>query len=487
MDLSPLPILDAADRYRGEIVDLDTGRTVSADALRAACEQVGASLANSGLTSGARAVVAIDNRPHFIATLLAVLQQGGCPLLVHPKAPAPELKRTALRFGATMVVSATCPAEDLQSEAMPAARIDHDDWIALATATVDPSTSGFDGEFPDLVSVPLHPTSGTTGVPKVAARPGFAATEEARHYIETIGITAEDSIVAVPPMCHAYAYGMCVMVPLLSGARVVSMRSFQTKLLLDALTAGQITILPAVPAMLDALMFGAGDRLRGTVRTVLSAGSPLSERTASRFHEKSGVRIRPLYGTTETGGITVAPNGNEQTAGSCVGPPMQGVDAEVRSEGESGNGTPGLGRVHIRSSSMMAGYFAHQGVDTSPVAEGWFATGDLGHIDEAGRIHLMGRETDVINVAGLKVIPLEVEEAIAAMPGIVEVKVYAGVRRNGSQYVKAAVVTEGDANPDLIRSYCETNLVYYKRPERILSVEQLPRSPAGKILRDQLP
>ena len=99
----------------------------------------------------------------------------------------------------------------------------------------------------------------------------------------------------------------------------------------------------------------------------------------------------------------------------------------------------------------------------------------------------MGRETEVINVEGLKVIPCEVEEVIAALPGVLEVKVYAGQRRNGGQFVKAAVVTEPHVDAAAIRAHCETNLVYYKRPERIIPVERLPRSPAGKILRDQLP
>jgi acyl-coenzyme A synthetase/AMP-(fatty) acid ligase len=335
--------------------------------------------------------------------------------------------------------------------------------------------------------VPLHPTSGTTGEPKVAVRPGRAAVEEARHYVETIGITPDDSILAVAPMCHAYAYGMCVMVPLISGARVISMRSFQASRVFAALANERVTVLPAVPAMIDVLMFGAGERLRGSVRTVLTAGSPLSERTANRFAERSDVKLRPLYGTTETGGITVAPAGDEQIAGSCVGPPMSGVEAEVRPDAESAAAQPGVGRLYIRSSSMMAGYFGRQGVDSSPILDGWFATGDLAWMDPAGRIHLMGRETDVINVEGLKVIPLEVEEVIAAVPGVVEVKVYAGKRRNGSQFIKAAVVTESGVDASAIRAHCETNLVYYKRPERILPLDKLPRSPAGKILRDQLP
>jgi acyl-CoA synthetase (AMP-forming)/AMP-acid ligase II len=136
---------------------------------------------------------------------------------------------------------------------------------------------------------------------------------------------------------------------------------------------------------------------------------------------------------------------------------------------------------------MMAGYLGRDTIDIGPIPDGWFATGDLAWMDQAGRIHLMGREADVINVEGLKVIPSEVEEVIASLTGVVEVKVYAGRRLSGGQFIKAAVVLEGEVDESAIRAHCEKHLVYYKRPERILPVERLPRSPAGKILRDQLP
>jgi long-chain acyl-CoA synthetase len=487
MDLSPQPILDAAEGYRGKFVDLDTGQVVHAADFHAARFQLAERLTSLGLSPGQRVVVAVSNGPQFTVTLTAVLSVGGSPLLVHAKTPAAELKRTALRFGAHVVLSDECPLADFEAEGLPIAALSAGDWLQLGAARIDRRTPGFDANYAELAGVPLHPTSGTTGVPKVAVRPGKAATEEARHYIETMGITADDTILAIAPMCHAYAYGMCVMVPLLSGASVVSMRSFQASKVYQGLTEEHVTILPAVPAMLDVLLFGAGDRLRGTVRTVLSAGSPLSERTAERFHAKSGLMVRPLYGTTESGGITVAPAGERQIAGSCVGPPMNGVEGQVRPHPSHTDAQAGVGRLFIRSSSMMAGYLGADGVDASPLSDGWFETGDLARLDKSGYIYLLGREAEVINVEGLKVIPSEVEEVIASIPGVVEVKVYAGSRKSGGQFIKAAVVFEENLDVQLIRAHCERHLVYYKRPERILPVATLPRSPAGKILRDQLP
>jgi acyl-CoA synthetase (AMP-forming)/AMP-acid ligase II len=136
---------------------------------------------------------------------------------------------------------------------------------------------------------------------------------------------------------------------------------------------------------------------------------------------------------------------------------------------------------------MMAGYVAPYGLDTSPLVEGWLRTGDLGERDDSGALYLKGRENEVINVAGMKVIPSEVEEVVSLLPGVAEVKVYPGTHPSGAQYVKAAVVAEQPLDAAAVRAHCRRNLIYYKRPERIALLDSLPRSPAGKIVREQLP
>ena len=135
----------------------------------------------------------------------------------------------------------------------------------------------------------------------------------------------------------------------------------------------------------------------------------------------------------------------------------------------------------------MAGYLTPSGIDRSSLSDGWFVTGDLGHLDAERGIHLIGRESEMINVEGMKVVPLEVEEVIARFPGVTECKVYAGERRSGSQFVKAAVAAPADFDVQQLRAYCEEQLIYFKRPDVFTRVDALPRSPAGKLLKDQLP
>jgi acyl-coenzyme A synthetase/AMP-(fatty) acid ligase len=359
-----------------------------------------------------------------------------------------------------------------------------------------------------LRGVPLHPTSGSTGLPKIALRPGFAAMEEARHYTETMGIDADDTIVAIPPMSHAYGYGMCVMVPLLTGANIISMHRFSAKLAQRAIFDHGATILPTVPAMLDVLSFGASMNLR-SLRWVLAAGSMLPGRAAEQFRQKTGATACPLYGTTETGGISVATAATGSDVDGRVGPPMEGISVAVRSGGEASEFGPEIGKLIVRSSSMMAGYLDDLGQVTPPPADG-FETGDLARLADDGCIHLRGRDSEVVNVSGLKVVPCEVEEAIVTLAGVREVKVYAGEHRSGTQIVKVALAVDAglsvadvrahcernlvyykavDAGLSVadVRAHCERNLVYYKRPQVITFVDALPRTPTGKIIRDQLP
>jgi acyl-CoA synthetase (AMP-forming)/AMP-acid ligase II len=485
--LAPGPILDAVEGFGGSIVDLDRGSVVDSDAFRRASYQLEKLFRAGGLGPGDRPVIAIGNGPTFMATLSAILRAGGSPLLLHADSPAAELARTAQRFGAGFVISDSLSAADLGTAGFGGREFSCSDWAsgAWARTGLSPDSDGFDGG--DLAGVPLHPTSGTTGQPKLAVRPGSSAVAEARHYIDAMGIEADDSILCTIPMSHAYGYGMCVMVPLLSGATVLSMRRFNAKPVVDALAERRVTIYPTVPLLLDVLLVSAADRLVAP-RCITSAGAPLRERTAARVKEQWGAAVRPLYGTTETGGITVARSDHDTRATGSVGPPMRNVSVEVRPlEDPQGGMDKGVGELWVTSPSLMAGYLSPAGIDRSLIAGGWFNTGDLARLDERGEVRLLGRASEVINVFGNKVLPGEVEEVISLLPAVVEVKVYPAPNRWGSNSVRAAVVAADGVTDRDVRDHCERHLVSYKQPERIIMLDALPRSPAGKIVLSKLP
>lgn len=490
------PILAALASYRAEIVDLDSHCAVGGARLRAGADAVAAWLASQGLAPADRVVFSVGNGPAFPAAFCGVLAAGGSPLVLHGDTPVEELRRFASQYAARFVLTQRAGQDEMG----------HADWLNLACVEVPIESDA--PSYPPLVSTPLHPTSGTTGRSKVAIRTAQQAVAEATHYIETMQITSADRILCVVPMSHAYGFGVGFMVSLLSGATLLTMRQFNPRTIARALAEQRITIFPAVPAMLE-LVVRATDGAMTMPRLVLAAGAPLAEATAAAFRQQTGTRVTPLYGTTETGGITVAVDEAGDPPTGCVGRTMEGVEARVIPIEGATELAAGVGRLHIRSSSMMSGYLTPlesslqaasvaqgqakactpttRGVDQSQLDDGWFETGDLAHIDAEGRIHLVGREKEIINVFGMKVVPSEVEEVIAALPGVREVKVYGAVHRSGSEIVKAAVAADGVLDVGAIRSHCEANLAPYKRPQVINLVTALPRSPMGKILRDQLP
>jgi acyl-CoA synthetase (AMP-forming)/AMP-acid ligase II len=481
------PILDAVEGFRGSVVDLDRRKVVDADDFRWASYELEKQFRSSGLSGGGRVVMAIGNGPLFVVTLGAILRAGGSPLLLHGDSPAAELARTAHRFGADFVVADSLGANELEAAGCEGREFTCTDWASgvWARTGASPDPAAFDSA--GLAGVPLHPTSGTTGQPKLAVRPADAAVAEARHYIDTIDIDETDSILCSIPMSHAYGYGMCFMVPLLSGATVLTMRRFNAKPVVDVLAERRVTLFPTVPIVLDMLLLAAGDSFSAP-RCITSAGAPLRERTAARLRQRWGATVRPLYGTTETGGITVARPDHDAAAVGSVGPPMDGVSVSVRpAEDAQGSLEEGIGELWVRSESLMAGYLSATGIDRSLIVDGWFNTGDLASIDEAGEIRLRGRASEAINVFGNKVLPCEVEEVISLLPQVAEVKVYPAPNRWGSHSIKAAVVSTNGMSDQDVKDHCRKHLVDYKQPDQIIMLDKLPRSPAGKIVLSELP
>ena len=482
--LSPAPILEAVQRYRGVIHDLDQRQTFAPDDFARGRQRLIADLRRGGLAPGDRVLLAIPNGALFLAALTAILECEGSPLLLHFKTPPAELERYARRFGARFLASAMLSGEENAPLAPAPVYSSFASGVELAWRRLELTDAAPPG--PVLKAVPLHPTSGSTGLPKIALRPGFAAMEEARHYANTMAIDQDDCMFTIPPMSHAYAYGTCAMMSLLTGANLITTAKFSYKQLNQVLTDFPVTLLPNVPAVIDLLAMGANFNY-GRLRWMLAAGSMLPRRSAEQFRKKTGVTVCPLYGTTETGGISVATAADGRDYDGRVGPPMSGVDVKIRLRQSEDGVDENIGTLCVRSSSMMHGYLDDAGNITSPLVDGFFETGDLAVLADDGVIHLRGRTGEMINVHGLKVVPAEVEETIARLPGVREVKVYSGTLKGRSEIVKAAIAAEPNLTEADIRAHCEQNLVYYKRPQAIVFVEALPRSPAGKIVREQLP
>jgi acyl-coenzyme A synthetase/AMP-(fatty) acid ligase len=477
-EFSPAPLLDAFENFAGSFFDLERDARIFAGDLKKLRAELRRKMIGAGLRSGDQIVLALPNGPLFAAVWAASLEAGASPILVHGETPRMELDRIAQRWGAQFVVTETEINSNAHEPGEPLTAGQHGTlhWKRVGSKASNPAQL-------KLLSIPLHPTSGTSGEAKIAVRPGPCAVAEPLHYIETLGLEKSDVILCAVPMSHAYAYGMCFMAALLTSANLLFVRRFNPELVRDAVNNLGVSVLPAVPMMLDSLLPTVSGRLTGRPRILLSAGAPLAKKTFEAFRDSYNLCIRPLYGTTETGGISMAFRADEFDG--SVGPPMKGVEVDLQGQSETGLDA-GTGILRVRSSSMMAGYLEQDGVRSSALNEGWFETGDLARIDAQGRIHLEGRMSEVINAFGFKVIPREVEEVIALLPQVVEVKVY-GVRHTEADAVEAAIVCRDGLDEEQVLKHCEKHLIRYKCPTAIRFVDSLPRTASGKVVIDRLP
>lgn len=464
---SSAPLINLFDAYRGRIFDLDRGEQTCADTLKLIRDHLVVAMQGSGVQPTDRVLIALANGPLFLPAMIAVLALGCAPILVHAASTITELHKDVATWEAQWVLRETSPVspgEITWTECGP---------IVIARTGVQPSQ--------DLPIAPLHPTSGTTGSPKLAIRPAHAAIAEAEHYATAMRIGPADCIVCTTPMSHAYAFGMAVITPLLTQANVMTMQSFNPRMAVSALAGDHATIMAAAPVMLR-LMAQARWQRAAKLRIMLTAGAPISGAAMQAFEDRTGILARPLLGTTESGGISVA---MESPRPGAVGKPMAGV--EVRIAGSAGAIGTEPGRLQVRSASMMAGYWSSGQIDRGVDANGWFETGDLARIGDDGQIELFGREAETINVSGYKILPAEIEGVIASLAEVSDVKVYASRSRNGDVVVAAAVIAAAPIDQAAILTHCGVQLAGFKIPSRITFLREFPRNRSGKIAVNELP
>ena len=248
-----------------------------------------------------------------------MLEIGASPLFVHYQLPPAELRRTALRIGVSCVVTEIALGRRAGDDRY-AATVHDAPWMRWSLCDRSSCRRGLLRRLSGARGRASASDFRQHGLAEDRAAAGARAVAEAATTSTPPASTHRDTSLVVTPMSHAYAYGMGMMVPLVSGASVMSLRRFALKKVLDVLSHAEVSVFPAVPAMLDMLLFGKGGELLARPRIVLSAGAPLTRGARAKIFSRSPAgESAPLYGTTETGGITVGAAGisAEKSRGSA--------------------------------------------------------------------------------------------------------------------------------------------------------------------------
>ncbi|WP_052674269.1 AMP-binding protein, partial [Microbacterium azadirachtae] len=338
-------------------------------------------------------------------------------------------------------------------------------------------------------------TSGTTGTPKGASlthRNLLANAAQAQAWVPSITRGDGCVVYAVLPMFHAYGLTLCLTFAMSMGARLVLFPKFDPDLVLEVTKKRPATFLPLVPPIADRLLAAAtakGVSLAGT-EIAISGAMALPHELVVPFEKATGGYLVEGYGLSECSPVLMAnPVAGNRVPGT-VGLPLPGTECRVVDPDEpTADVAPGQpGELVVRGPQVFGGYYGKPEETEAVFADGWFRTGDIVTIDDAGFVRIVDRIKELIITGGFNVAPTEVEGALRQHPDVVDAAVVGlPSDHSGEEVVAAIVVDPGkDVDVEAIREFARGILTPYKVPRRIFVVDELPKSLIGKVLRRQV-
>lgn len=458
--------------------------------------RVASGFRDRGLGPGDPVAILVPNSPDLFVIVHALFAIGAIALPLAPGATRDECLAAVRKARArALIVQQKQGALAAQvAEAADGARplpvfiSDGDGDTSLAALQGAPVASMpvLAGDTPALYML----SSGTTGLPKIVPHTHSELLADARRTSTAWNLQPDDIVFDMLPSNFAMGLLLGATNALEAGATTVYWSDprplvLARRGLLDTLIAERITFMGAVPAMYDALAGTPGDDRIPSIRRLFSGGAGLRRPTFDAFRARFGLPLRQAYGSTES--IMVAYNDAEDIEATWASVGRPAGDAEVRlSPVETGLGDD-VGELLVRSSSVMTGYLEDPIATAATFEDGWLRTGDLARLDAEGRIHIVGRSKLLIEVAGYKIDPYEVEDVIASHPDVVEA-VVVGVRSSpqADQRLKAYIVPRGRVSAEQLVPWLRERLSVQKVPTLIEFRDELPKSSAGKVLRSRL-
>lgn len=454
---------------------LSTGTTTTFADLAAECTVIERALADLGVGRGAAVVSVVGNRPIFFSVVVACMNAGAALV---PLGEATHAEAAALieEAGAVAVITDRHLPDMLDVNlAVREHSLGSGVRILRLADRDDPPQYG--------PSVVVKLTSGSTQLPKAAIAAEMHLVNDGRHVIEAMGIEPADVNFTCIPLSHSYAIGNVVMPLLWQGTRVALRQSFSPAQFVRDVADSGATVFPGVPFMFERIKsLEPIDRLPASLRLLMTAGARINAGTVSWFRRHLDRKVHSFYGSSETGGI--AYDDSEDVSDPLhVGRAMPETTIAIR---QSGRG-PSAGRIFVEGNAVASRYADADGDPVSAFSDGGFLTGDLGYLDGTGRLVLTGRVSPLVNVAGRKVDPAEVERRLLELPGIADARVLGmACDTRGQQVVAFLVRTDAALTPLAIRQRCAETLSTHKIPRRFVFVDRFPVDARGKIDRRAL-
>jgi acyl-CoA synthetase (AMP-forming)/AMP-acid ligase II len=477
----------AAGRHPDRLCVVDDRGTLTWGEIDRRSDALARALAHRGVGEGDVVSVLCRNHRGFVESTAALSKLGATILYLNTGFSAPQVRDVMAREHSSAVLyDAEFGEVVTDGDASPLQFVVWHDRDVTAP-TLDDLVAGTSTERP---ARPGHPgrtiilTSGTTGTPKGAPRdmgPVIAM-------LDRIPYREGETMVVAAPLFHSWGFGNMSLAILLASTLVLH-RRFDPERALADIAQHRAGAFVAVPVMLQRILdLPAAVRRRydtSSLRIVPLSGSAIPTVLATRWMDEFGDNLYNLYGSTEVGWATIATPADLRADPSTAGRPPRDTVVKVLDGDGREVPTGRVGRIFVHSDLLFEGYTGGGGKE---IIDGLMSTGDNGRFDASGRLHVEGRDDEMVVSGGENVFPLEVEDLLASHPDIAEAAVVGVDDDEFGRRLKAVVVLRDGAQltAEEIQQLVRTRLARFKVPREVVFVDELPRNPTGKVLKRDL-
>lgn len=320
-------------------------------------------------------------------------------------------------------------------------------------------------------------TSGTSGRAKIVIRSRAQLLSNARQVSAELQWPVGSRILPVTPFYHANGFSNGLLLPLWLGARIVLIQQFFPATLAELIERESVQVVIGSPVVYESLLrHEIQPSAFKSLEYAISSGAALPPGVAEHFHQRWGIPVRELFGTSETGTIAIGPctarlSENDpleiERVESNAGRPLPGVEVSILSKEGLELPQGEVGAIAARSPAVMKGYWTPEGIDQARLPGGFYVTGDTGRLDEEGQLRLRGRSQRFLNISGNKISAGEVEEVLRGLRGVTRAR----VELDGTPPQLVATVWLSEAvqwNQPEVLSHCRGQLAEYKIPRRFV-------------------
>jgi len=468
-----------------------------------------AAFTEAGVGKGDIVALLMGNRPEFLESALAVNRVGAAFLPLNVRLAEPEIEYIIRHAGATAIVTEPGFAGPVLAIGGRLAT----PWTVVMVGDADglAGTAGYESFLgahrgasvpcADVGEADLHRlmySSGTTAHPKgVPITYGNFYWKTIGHVAE-FGLSAADRTAMAGPMYHVGAFDLPGIGTWWVGGSLVIVPRFDVPDLLAAIERDRPTNVWLAPAMVNAVLNAIaqspalGQRSTASVRFITGGGEkmplPLIERLLAAF---PNARFADAYGLTETvSGDTFNDEAHTLSKLGSVGKPVVGLDVRIDGPDDEPASAGAAGEILLRGPKVVSGYWKNEEATAAAFTpDGWFRTGDIGHLDEDGYLYIDDRKKDMIVSGGENVATSEVERALYEHSAVLEAAVVGMPDDRWGEVPRAFIVLkpgEDGLTAEALIAHCRSRLAGFKTPKEIVFLDVLPRNPSGKVLKREL-